>query len=72
MEKIYLLAAALLHHVLNDLCLFLPLNVLFRVMAITVWQSQCIDTKGFGFILQGVSAKQFLNHLASLPANSKL
>lgn len=52
MEKIYLLAAALLHHVLNDLCLFLPLNVLFPVMAITVWQSQCIDTKGFGFILQ--------------------
>ena len=35
-------------------------------MAITTWQSQCIDTKGVGFIPKGISTKKFFNHLAPL------
>lgn len=40
-------------------------------MVIAIWQSQCIDIDSVGFIPSGISAKKILNHLASVPTNSR-
>jgi len=40
-------------------------------MAIVDWQSQCIDIDGVGFIPNGMFAKKFFNHSASLPTISR-
>jgi len=44
---------------------------LFLAIAIADWQSQCIDTDVVGFIPNGMFAKMFFNHSASLPAISR-
>ena len=40
-------------------------------MAIVACQSQCIDKEGVGFTPNEMSAKKFLSHSASVPANSR-
>ena len=56
---------------LRLICLFFPLNALFFAIDIAAWQSQCIETEGVSYIPKGIPDKKFLNHLASLPANSR-
>lgn len=52
-------------HYVSCICLLLLLKVLFIAIAIVNWQSQYNDTDGVGFILKGIFAKKFFNHLAS-------
>ena len=56
---------------LIQICLFFPLNALFFAIDIAAWQSQCIDTEGVGCIPKGIPDRKFLNHSASLLADSK-
>jgi len=44
---------------------------LFLAIAIADWQSQCIDTDGVGFLFDGMFAKKFFSHSASLPTISR-
>ena len=50
--------------------MFFPLNVLFFGIDIAACQSQCIDTEGVGCIPKGIPDRKFLNHSASLLADS--
>ena len=42
---------------------------MFLAIAIADWQLQCIDTDGVGFISNGMFARKFFNHSASLSGN---
>ena len=53
------------------MCLFFSFTVLFFVIDIAVFQSQCKDTKGVDCIPKGIPDRKFINHSTSLLADSK-
>ena len=56
---------------LRRICLFFSLNVLFFAINIAAWKSQCIAIEGVDCTPKGIHDRKFLNHLASLLAESR-